>query len=204
MADDKARLGGKNERVEIVLASGETFWRLSESKYEGRHPIAAIFQANGLQPSVVYENGLRRLVDPVYFAGKTYVLPAWSEVEDLERQFYETMDSQHPPTENLVRENQAAAGDSNRIVNDKSERSFVTLNWDQTLYAVAQKKYGTAIPIEAIYEINAMLPTVQDGPSGKSLQEPVYPGGKTYWLPAGSEIKTLTAKYKEKVKDLMK
>ena len=193
MADDNARLGGKNERVEIVLASGETFWRLSESKYEGRHPIAAIFQANGLQPSVVYENGLRRLVDPVYLAGSTYVLPAWSEVEDLERQFYETMDSQHPPTENLEHEN-----------NDNTERSFVTLNWDQTLYAVAQKKYGSEIPIEAIYEINAMLPTVQDGPSGKSLREPVYPGGKTYWLPAGREIKTLTEKYREKVKALMK
>ena len=203
MADANARLGGKNERVEIVLEAGETFWRLSEIKYEGRHPIAAIFQANDLTPSVVYENGLRRLVDPVYSAGKTYVRPAWSEVDELERQFYETMDKHYPPVQHAASENADAVSVSSQKHNDGKERSFVTLNWDQTLYAVAQKKYGSDIPIEAIYEINEMLPTVKEGPDGKSLQEPVYPGGKTYWLPAGSEIGTLTDKYKQKIKALM-
>lgn len=204
MAEVNARLGGKNDRVEIILERGETFWQLSEAKYEGRHPIAAIFQANELQPSVVYENGLRRLIDPVYFAGQTYILPAWSEVDELERQFYETMDNHHPPVERSKNENDDEGNNCRGNVNDGCERSFVTLNWDQTLYAVAQKKYGAEIPIEAIYEINSMWPTVQDGPGGKSLREPVYPGGKTYWLPAGKEIESLTGKYKEKVKALMK
>jgi len=193
------RLGGKNERVELVIERGETFWHLSEIKYEGRHPIAAIFQANGLKPEVVYENGLRRLIDPVYVAGNSYVFPAWSEVEELEKQFYQLMDELHPPLEK-VDENSAYSAE----IADEKQRSFVTINWDQTLYAVAQKKYGADIPLEAIYEINQMTPTVSIGPDGKALKEPVYPGGKTYWLPARKEVNALTNRYKERVKELMK
>lgn len=193
------RLGGKNERVELVIERGETFWHLSEIKYEGRHPIAAIFQANGLKPEVVYENGLRRLIDPVYVAGNSYVFPAWSEVEGLEKQFYQLMDELHPPLEK-VDENTACSAE---IADDK-QRSFVTINWDQTLYAVAQKKYGADIPLEAIYEINQMTPTVSIGADGKALKEPVYPGGKTYWLPARKEVNALTDQYKERVKELLK
>jgi hypothetical protein len=193
------RLGGKDERVEIVIERGETFWHLSETKYGGRHPIAAIFQANGLKPEVIYENGLRRLIDPVYFAGNSYVLPAWSEVEELEKQFYELMDQLHPPLEN-VDENTAYFAENA----DDKQRSFVTINWDQTLYAVAQRKYGSDIPLEAIYEINQMTPAVTDGPSGKALKEPIYPGGKTYWLPARDEVSVLTDKYRQRVKELMK
>ncbi len=193
------RLGGKNDRVEIVIERGETCWHLTEIKYEGRHPIAAIFQANGLKPEVVYENGLRRLIDPVYVAGNSYVLPAWSEVEQLEKEFYTLMDELHPPMES-VDENTAC---SSEIADDK-QRSFVTINWDQTLYAVAQRKYGADIPLEAIYEINQMTPTVANGPAGKALREPVYPGGKTYWLPARKEVSALTKQYKERVKELMK
>lgn len=193
------RLGGKNERVEIVIERGETFWHLSEIKYEGRHPVAAIFQANGLQPEVIYENGLRRLIDPVYFAGNSYVLPAWSEVEELEKQFYELMDKLHPPLEK-VDENPAYTAENA----DDKQRSFVTINWDQTLYAVAERKYGSDIPLEAIYEINQMTPTVTEGPTGKALKEPIYPGGKTYWLPARDEVGALTDKYRQRVKELMK
>ncbi len=193
------RLGGKDESVEIVIERGETFWHLSEIKYGGRHPIAAIFQANGLKPEVIYENGLRRLIDPVYFAGSSYVLPAWSEVEDLEKQFYASMDLLHPPLEK-VDEGTAYAGEDA----DDKQRSFVTINWDQTLYAVAQRKYGSDIPLEAIYEINQMTPTVTDSPTGKELKEPIYPGGKTYWLPARDEVSVLTDKYRQRVKELMK
>ncbi len=193
------RLGGKNERVELVIERGETFWHLSEIKYEGRHPIAAIFQANGLKPEVVYENGLRRLIDPIYVAGNSYVFPAWSEVEELEKQFYQLMDELHPQLEK-VDENTASYAE---IADDK-QRSFVTINWDQTLYAVAQTKYGADIPLEAIYEINQMTPTVADGPTGKALKEPVYPGGKTYWLPARKEVSALTKQYKQRIEELMK
>ncbi len=193
------RLGGKDERVEIVIERGETFWHLSEKKYEGRHPIAAIFRVNGLKPSVVYENGLRRLLDPIYFAGNSYVLPAWSEVEELEREFYKQMDEIYPQLE--VADDCGAY--SSEIVDDK-KRSFVTINWDQTLYAVAQKKYGADIPLEAIYEINQMTPTVVSGHDGKAAKEPVYPGGKTYWLPSRKEANALTEKYKERVKQLLK
>lgn len=192
------RLGGKNERVEIVIERGETFWHLSERKYEGKHPIAAIFQVNGLKPSVVYENGLRRLVDPIYFAGNSYVLPAWSEVEELEREFYMQMDETHSPLE--------VADDSGMYSSetaDDKKRSFVTINWDETLYAVAQEKYGADVPLEAIYEINQMMPVVVSGPEGRSAKEPVYPGGKTYWLPSRKEVGALTEKYKERVKQLL-
>ncbi len=193
-----SRLGGKDERVEIVIEKGETFWHLSEAKYEGRHPIAAIFQANDLKPSVVYENGLRRLMDPVYFAGSSYVLPAWSEVEELEKQFYKLMDELHPQLEESADKNEISGDNA-----DEKLRSFVTINWDQTLYAVAQKKYGSDIPLEAIYEINEMTPVVTSGPGGKVLKEPIYPGGKTYWLPARKEVSALTEKYRERVKRLM-
>jgi hypothetical protein len=192
------RLGGKDERVEIVIERGETFWRLSEVKYEGKHPLAAIFQANGLKPSVVYENGLRRLLDPVYFAGNSYVLPAWSEIESLEKAFYKLMDEIHPQLETTGSENNYSSENA-----DDKQRSFVTINWDQTLYAVAQKKYGSDIPLEAIYELNQMTPVVTDGPNGKALKEPVYPGGKTYWLPARDEVCAFTEKYKERVKQLL-
>ncbi len=194
-----SRLGGKNERVEIVIERGETFWHLSEIKYEGRHPIAAIFQANDLRPEVIYENGLRRLVDTVYFAGSSYVLPAWSEVEELEKQFYELMDKLHPPLEK-VDENTACSSE----IDDDKQRSFVTVNWDQTLYAVAQKKYGSDVPLEAIYEINQMTPVITSGPDGKALKEPIYPGGKTYWLPARREVSALTEEYRKRVKTLMR
>ena len=196
---EDSRLGGKDERVEIVIERGETFWHLSETKYGGRHPIAAIFQANGLKPEVVYENGLRRLVDPVYFSGTAYVLPAWSEVEALEKQFYSLMDELHPPLER-VNENTICIDENT----DDKQRSFVTINWDQTLYAVARKKYGSDIPLEAIYEINQMTPTISNGPGGKALKEPIYPGGKTYWLPARKEVDALTDRYKERIKELMK
>jgi len=192
------RLGTKDERVEIVLERGETFWHLSECKYEGRHPLAAIFQANDLKPTVVYENGLRRLVDPVYFAGSSYMLPAWSEVEALEKQFYELIDAQHPQLEKTDESCEYSAE-----ITDERQRSFVTINWDQTLYAVAKQKYGADIPLEAIYEINQMTPTVTEGPAGKALHEPIYPGGKTYWLPARKEVSTLTDRYKQRVKQLM-
>ena len=192
------RLGGKNDRVEIVIERGETFWHLSEAKYEGKHPIAAIFEANGLKPSVVYENGLRRLMDPAYFAGTSYVLPAWSEVEELEKQFYKLMDELHPQVE-AANENEGASAENA----DDKQRSFVTINWDQTLYAVAQKKYGSDIPLEAIYEINQMTPIVTSGPGGKVLKEPIYPGGKTYWLPARNEVGPLTEKFRERVKKLL-
>ncbi|PZM83465.1 MAG: hypothetical protein DKT66_09940 [Candidatus Melainabacteria bacterium] len=192
------RLGGKDETVEVVVERGETIWQLSELKYEGKHPLAAIFQANGLRPSVVYENGLRRLLDPVYFAGNVYIFPAWSEVERLEKEFYSLMDELHPQVESYDEYNICEAGS----VDDK-QRSFVTINWDETLYAVAQRKYGSDVPLEAIYEINNMTPSVSGGTAGKTVKEPVYPGGKTYWLPARSEVDTLTEKYKERVKELL-
>lgn len=192
------RLGGKDESVEIVVERGETIWQLSELKYGGKHPLAAIFQANGLKPSVVYENGLRRLLDPVYLAGNAYIFPAWSEVERLEKEFYSLMDKLHPQLESPDEHNVYEAGS----VDDK-QRSFVTINWDETLYAVAQKKYGSDIPLEAIYEINNMTPTISEGTAGKAVKEPVYPGGKTFWLPARKEVGALTEKYRDRVKNLL-
>lgn len=192
------RLGGKDERVEIVIERGETIWHLSEQKYEGRHPIAAIFQANGLRPSVVYENGLRRLLDPLYSAGRAYVFPAWSEVDELEKEFYKTMDEIHPLLEKADEFSDFMANNC-----DSEQRSFVTINWDQTLYAVAQKKYGAEIPLEAIYEINQLTPVVSRGSDGNKVNEPVYPGGKTYWLPARKEVEALTERYRERVKALL-
>jgi len=109
------------------------------------------------------------------------------------------MDKIHPPVEGGELENGYSQGDT-----DETRRSFVTVNWDQTLYAVACKKYGKNVPLEAIFEVNHLTPTVKDGPNGKELQEPVYPGGKTYWLPARQEVDLLCDRYKQRVNDLVK
>lgn len=121
-----------------------------------------------------------------------------TEMERLEKEFYSLMDELHPQVESHDEYNICVAGS----VDDK-QRSFVTINWDETLYAVAQRKYGSDVPLEAIYEINNMTPSVSGGTAGKTVKEPVYPGGKTYWLPARSEVDTLTEKYKERLKELL-
>jgi hypothetical protein len=188
-----SRVGKSNERIEIVLESGDTFWRLSEEKYDGRHPIAAIFEINNLTPSARYENGLRRLVDPIYFAGKSYVLPNLAETDNLSQKFFERMDELYPECNEIATRELSANG-----------RSVVTVNWDDTLYAVAQRKRGKAICDEALFEVNQLRPIVFEGPEGRSLRSPSYGGGTTFLLPNDDEIESLKKSYCERVEKLLK
>ncbi|MBI4533526.1 MAG: hypothetical protein HY711_06225 [Candidatus Melainabacteria bacterium] len=89
---DRARVGLPDERTQVRLGSGDTFWELSGKKYNGRHPIDAIYEANGLTPTVVRKAGRRELIAPTYWAGQTYVLPAESEIPELSRRFWQKMD----------------------------------------------------------------------------------------------------------------
>lgn len=188
-----SRVGKVEESTELVLERGDTFWRLSELKYGGRHPIAAIFEINKLTPSVRYENGLRKLVDPIYFAGKSYILPSWAETEDLAKRFYKRMDELYPEC------NEDTGADSSL-----KQRLKVTVDWDQTLDAVAQQKRGKVISSEALYEVNQLMPTVVNGPNGKTLREPTYGGGATFFLPNDDEIESLKNTYCQRLEKLLK
>ncbi|MBC8000415.1 MAG: hypothetical protein IAF58_20865 [Leptolyngbya sp.] len=188
-----SRVGKAQESTEIVLESGDTFWRLSELKYGGRHPIAAIYEINNLTPTVRYENGLRKLIDPIYFAGKSYILPSWAETEDLAQRFYKRIDELYPEC------NEETGTDSS-----PKQRLKVTVDWDKTLYAVAQHKRGKAICSEALYEVNQLVPTVVNGPEGKTLRAPVYSGGTTFFLPNDDEIESLENTYRKRSEKLLK
>ncbi len=89
---ERSRVGAVDERTEIRLKWGDTFWQLAEEKYGGRHPIEAIYEANGLTPTIVEKNGKKEMISPIYFADKVYVLPAESEIADLRRRFFQRME----------------------------------------------------------------------------------------------------------------
>ena len=84
---ERLRVGQANERKEVLLFYGDTFWQLSGVKYNGKHPIEAIFEANGLSHQVVERDGKKELVEPIYYAGKSYVLPAEDEVDELTKRY---------------------------------------------------------------------------------------------------------------------
>ncbi|HEY9790007.1 MAG TPA: hypothetical protein V6D22_06395 [Candidatus Obscuribacterales bacterium] len=84
---DKPRVGAPDERTQVRLNWGDTFWHLAEVKYNGRHPIKAILEANHLSGTVGQRNGKEELIAETYYAGKTYVLPAAREIPRLTRQF---------------------------------------------------------------------------------------------------------------------
>lgn len=184
------------EREKIVLQKGDTFWRLAEIKYHGKHPIDAIFEVNGLTPSVVYENGRRVLLDPIYYAGTEYILPGSSELDSLSKRFWKKIDEEFPALENM---DEVIVLNPSEPVADASRRAAVTLNWDDTLWALARPLYGDDVPVDAIYELNGLKPREVTEAGMKRSLPPIYHGGRTYLLPALSEIAELTERYRSRL-----
>jgi len=75
------RVGPPDQSTEVRLIYGDTFWRLALAKYGREVPAEAIFEANKLVPTV--DKDSNKLVEPIYYAGKTYRLPAEDEIEEL-------------------------------------------------------------------------------------------------------------------------
>lgn len=170
------KVGAPGERIEITLEKGDTFWRLAEMKYQGRHPIAAILEANGLMPEVkIDENGSKRMIDPIYNAGATYILPGIDEVKDLASRFWQRIDEKYGLNE--------SSGDR---VGSACKRTCVLMHWDDTLWELAGIKYGGRHPMEAVYEANDMTPDV------------VVYAGHSYIFPAEGELDELTRRFRER------
>jgi hypothetical protein len=88
----EARLGRPDQDTHVKLIYGDTFEKLARCKYgDGeRVPVEAIYAANNLHPEVTTDaDGKVHLKDPIYYAGKSYVLPREGRVPELVRQFYD-------------------------------------------------------------------------------------------------------------------
>ncbi|HEY9677251.1 MAG TPA: hypothetical protein V6C76_04555 [Drouetiella sp.] len=175
----KKRLGPPDLAAKIVLRKGETFWRLAELKYNGKHPIAAIYQVNNLKPSFEDREGKRVLVDPIYHAEVEYTLPASAEIEQLTAQFWQAVDSRT---------------DKERV-GSCDERTTVNLRWDETFSQLSAIKYDGADYSKAVFQINQMLPKVTLQHGSRSVQEPVCQAGCSYIFPAKNEIAELEKQY---------
>ena len=174
------------ERTSVTLNSGDTFWKLAAEKYDGKEPIEAIFAANGLKPKVTQEpDGSIKMEDPTYFAGKTYALPATSEIADLTKQYRQQV-------EEMGRYGKERVGD-----NDKS--TDVKLIYGDTLWALADAKYDGKHPMAAVYEANGMTPQLTQSDGKQQLESPPYFAGKTYTMPAESDIPTLERKFWDRI-----
>ncbi|MBS2004771.1 MAG: LysM peptidoglycan-binding domain-containing protein [Cyanobacteria bacterium SZAS LIN-5] len=183
----RKRVGEPHETTRVVLQKGDTFWRLAEIKYGGMHPIDAIYAVNDLLPRYEDRDGRKVLVDPIYYAGREYILPAKHELAKLQTEFWQSFDP---------------ATDEERLgVSDK--RSSVCLRWDENFTELTRKKYNGRDAANAVYELNHMTPsvTVQDGV--KQVSEPICQAGRSYDFPAEIEISELETKYKERIKRLL-
>lgn len=185
----------KGKSISIVLEKGDTFWRLSEKRYDGKHPIDAIFQANGLIPNVVYRNDLRILVDPVYHAGNAYIFPAWSQVGKLQERFWRSIDEKHPPVKG---EFASLLLDPDEPAPDERTRAAVVLRWDDTFWSRTRAFYRDNVPAEAIFELNGLEPRKVIKDDSEVYLPPLYGGGRTYLLPAICEIASLTESYRSR------
>lgn len=183
----KKLVGEPHEATKVVLQKGDTFWRLSEVKYGGLHPIDAIYAANNLSPHYEYRDGKRFLVDPIYYAGKEYLLPANHELPSLQARFWQSFD---PIT------------DEERLgVSDK--RVTICLRWDETFSQLSKKKYKGKDASRAVFELNDMAPSVVVDNGVKRVSEPICQAGWSYDFPAEIEISELETKYEERIKRLL-
>lgn len=181
------RVGKPNETTSIVLQKGDTFWSLSEIKYGGIHPIDAIYEINNLTPRYENRDGKRFLVDPIYYAGREYILPSSMELEKLKASFWQSFDPQT---------------DEERL-GDSSQRSTVCLRWDENLSQLSKKKYNGRDAAQAIFELNCMEPVVTFENGIKQVSEPICQAGWSYNFPAENEILELESKYKERINQML-
>lgn len=190
-------VGSPEERIAIRLEKGDTFWRLAELKYEGRHPIAAIFAANGLLPKVsIDETGSKRMFDPVYHAGATYILPGKGELMDLTERFWKRIDEAYGLKESTPER-----------VGAPDEKTYVLMHWDDTLWDLAGIKYGGSHPMDAIYEANAMTPQVvpqehEEGSSVRTYRAPIVYAGHSYIFPARADLDALSKRFRARMEGM--
>lgn len=179
------RVGDANEATIVKLNPGDRIWNLANSKY-GTPAIEAIFEANGMSPQVVVQDGKPTLFDPSYKAGTEIVLPKAEDVPALTEQY-------RVKTEHLKAElAEARAGQAN-------EETSVKLIYGDTLSALAMKKYGKAVPVEALYMANNLPPVVRRHENGcVTYHEPTYYAGKTYKLPPLQDVEALAARYRRR------
>jgi hypothetical protein len=168
----------------VTLKRGDTFWKLAEEKYDGKHPIEAIYAANGLYPKVNEKNGKLEMVDPTYYAGKTYIMPDAKDVERLTQQYRQRV-------EELGKHDRSRVGEAN-------EETSVKLIYGDRFEKLAQAKYGKQMPMEAIYEANGLRARVTTGADGQQhIKEPMYYAGRTYKLPAEQDIPELVRRFND-------
>ncbi len=187
MIDLKKRVGSSDETTKIVLEKGDTFWQLSEAKYDGAHPIDAIYAVNKLSPKYEDRDGKPVLVDPIYYAGAEYILPARQDLDKLKAEFWSSFD---PQTD----EERLGAAD---------ERRSVCIRWDENFSQLTKKKYNGREAATAVFELNDMSPKVASVDGSIEVSEPICQAGWSYNFPAENEILELERKYSERVNQLM-
>ncbi len=90
LREEHRRMVGKpDESTEIRLVYGDTLYALAIQKYGKSVPSESLFEANDLAPRFVDHDGERLVKEPIYYAGKKYVLPPEEEIESLARRYRE-------------------------------------------------------------------------------------------------------------------
>lgn len=177
-------LGDAGDATKVTLQKGDRLWNMAIQKY-GSPAIEAIFEANGMQPSVVNENGKPTILDPSYGAGKEIILPSAQDIPRLTEQY-------RARAEQLREQHASRAGESN-------EATEVRLMYGDTLSDLAMKKYGHAVPIEALYAANNLPPRFEQDQNGCLIaREPIYYAGRKYVLPPADQIQALARAYEQK------
>lgn len=179
-----SNLGDAGDATKVTLQNGDRLWNMAIQKY-GTPAIEAIFEANGMQPSVVNENGKPTILDPSYGAGKEIILPSAQDIPRLTEQY-------RARAEQLREQNASRAGEAN-------EATEVRLMYGDTLSSLAMKKYGHAVPIEALYAANNLPPRFEQDANGCVIaREPIYYAGRKYVLPPADQIQALARAYEQK------
>jgi hypothetical protein len=185
------RVGAPHERTEVTILAGETIWQLAEVKYDGKHPIHAIFEVNNLEPGVTERDGIKELQEPIYHAGATYIFPSIDEIPALESKF----------RQKLVVLGLDQAGTTERLGKPSESRS-VCLRPDETFWRLSTEKYGKP-QIEAIFEANGLMQKVVERDGKQELHDPIYYAGKSYIFPAESEIEDLKMRYQRRLQSIL-
>ncbi len=177
-------VGDASEATKVTIGKNQRIWNMALEKY-GTPAIEAIFEANGMQPSVVERNGQTVILDPAYKAGDEIVLPAAQDLPELTERYRAKAD-------HLRDQLSGRAGEAN-------EPTSVQLMYGDTLSALALQKYGRHVPIEALYEANNLPPRFEKDQQGRVVvKEPIYFAGRSYCLPPIQDIDRLARSYVQK------
>lgn len=184
----RKRVGEPGQTVSVVLRIGDTFWNLAQCKYNGSHPIDAIYAVNNLQPRFEEGDCSRGFSDPIYYAGMHYILPSVHDVPALQEKFWQGFD---PRT---IAERVGSA----------HERTAVCIRWDETFCQLSAIKYEGRTPVHAIFQLNELPPIVNTINGEKHVLEPIYHAGRSYLFPAEHEISQLLQRYESQINSLIR